>query len=61
MGGADRAKYGEEADISPPTASGDFRRLLDAGLVSQRGRGRNTGYVASERLRNEIAKALGSA
>lgn len=58
MGGADRAKYGKEADISPPTASGDFRRLLDAGLVSQRGRGRNTAYIASERLRKEVAKAL---
>lgn len=60
-GGTDRAKYGTEADVSPPTASGDFRRLLDAGLVSQRGRGRNTGYEASERLREEIAKATESA
>jgi Fic family protein len=61
MGGTNRAKYGEEAGISPPTASGDFRRLLDAGLVSQRGRGRNTAYEASERLRKEVAKALDSA
>jgi len=53
-GGTERGKYGEEADVSPATASGDFRRLLDAGLVSQRGSGRNTGYVASERLREEL-------
>ena len=50
-GGTDRARYGEEADVSPATASADFRRLLDAGLVDQRGRGRNTTYLASERLR----------
>jgi Fic family protein len=50
-GGTDRGKYGQEADVSPATASADFRRLLDAGLVEQRGRGRNTAYLASERLR----------
>ena len=33
IGGADRAAYCSEADISPPTASSDFRRLLDAGLI----------------------------
>lgn len=49
-GGTDRAKYGEEADVSPATASADFRRLLDAGLVRQLGRGRNTGYLASKAL-----------
>jgi Fic family protein len=51
VGGTERGKYGGEADVSPATASADFRRLLDAGLVSQRGRGRNIRYVASERLR----------
>lgn len=51
-GGTDRSKYGEEADVSPATASADFRRLLDAGLVKQRGRGRNISYLASERLRD---------
>jgi Fic family protein len=50
VGGTDRRKYGEEADVSPATASADFRRLLDAGLVRQRGRGRNIGYLASEHL-----------
>lgn len=53
-GGTERGKYGAEADISPATASADFRRLLDAGLVDQRGRGRNTSYVASQRLREEL-------
>lgn len=49
-GATDRSQYGHEADVSPATASADFRRLLDAGLVEQQGRGRNTGYRASERL-----------
>ena len=54
-GRTDRSTYGAEADISPATASGDFRRLLDAGLVVQRGRGRNIGYVASGSLREITA------
>jgi len=54
VGGTERGKYGEEADVSPATASADFRRLLDAGLVDQRGRGRNISYVASERLRRAL-------
>lgn len=57
-GGTERGKYGGEADVSPATASADFRRLLDAGLVRQRGRGRNIGHLASERLRNEIQAVL---
>jgi Fic family protein len=52
--GVDRASYAAEADVSPPTASNDFRRLLDAGLVIQQGKGRSTRYVASEPLRGEI-------
>jgi Fic family protein len=52
--GVDRASYTAEADVSPPTASNDFRRLLDAALVVQRGKGRTTRYVASERLRSEL-------
>ncbi len=52
--GVDRASYAAEADISAPTASNDFRRLLDAGLVVQRGKGRSTRYVASESLRGEV-------
>ena len=56
-GGTDRGRYGAEADVSPATASADFRRLLDAGLVEQRGRGRNIGYLASDRLRGMLADA----
>lgn len=51
VGGTDRGRYAEEADVSDATASADFRRLLDAGLVRQLGRGRNTRYVASDELR----------
>lgn len=54
LGGTDRSKYSEEADVSPATASSDFRRLLDAGLVEQRGRTRNISYVASEQLRKTL-------
>ena len=53
IGGSDRARYMEEADVSPATASADFRRLLDAGLVQQTGKGRSTHYRASSRLRDE--------
>lgn len=54
IGGTDRGRYGSEAGISQATASGDFRRLLDAGLVDQEGGGRSTRYRASERLRSEL-------
>jgi Fic family protein len=53
-GGTDRSRYGAEADVSPATASADFRRLLDAGLVEQRGRGRNIGYLSGKRLRDAV-------
>lgn len=55
IGGADRAKYGGEAGVSLATASADLRRLLDGGLIEQRGRGRTTRYWASERLRALLA------
>jgi DNA-binding transcriptional ArsR family regulator len=54
IGGTDRGRFGEEAEVSAATASADFRRLLDAGLVEQRGKGRSTRYYASERLRAEL-------
>lgn len=57
VGGTDRGKYGQEADVSPATASADFRRLLDARLVGQRGRGPNTRYLASDRLRETLKAA----
>ena len=55
-GGTDRGRFREEAGISVATASADFRRLLDAGLVEQKGKGRSTRYHASERLRTEVAR-----
>ena len=58
--GVDRASYAAEADVSAPTASNDFRRLLDAGLVAQRGKGRSTRYVASERLRGDLRRRSGA-
>lgn len=58
IGGTDRAKYEQESGISTATASNDFRRLLDAGLVIQVGRGRSTRYSASDELRRlQSAKA----
>lgn len=59
FGGLDRASYAAEADVSPATASNDLRRLLDAGLVAQSGRGRATRYVASDDLRGELGRRLG--
>ncbi len=58
--GVDRASYVAEADVSAPTASNDFRRLLDAGLVVQQGKGRITRYVASESLRGDLRQRFGS-
>jgi hypothetical protein len=56
--GADRTSYATEADVSAPTASNDLRRLLDAGLVAQRGKGRTTRYVASDALRAALPRAV---
>lgn len=58
VGGTDRASYEREADISLATASNDFRRLLDAGLVAQIGRGRNIRYRASDELRHQVEAAV---
>lgn len=60
FGGTDRRSYGQEAGISAATASNDFRRLLDAGLVTQRGRGRNTRYGASGGVSAQVAAAIRS-
>jgi DNA-binding transcriptional ArsR family regulator len=57
--GVDRASYTAEAEVSAPTASNDLRRLLDAGLVVQHGKGRNTRYVASEGLRADLQRRRG--
>lgn len=60
LGGTDRGKYAEEANVSPATASADFRRLLDAGLVDQLGRARTSSYTAGDALRS-LLKPDGSA
>ncbi len=52
--GVDRASYVAETGVSPATASADLRRLLDADLVVQRGRGRDTRYLASPSLRAHL-------
>jgi Fic family protein len=52
--GTDRASYAAEADVSTPTASTDLRRLLDAGLISQQGRGPATRYLASGQLQGGV-------
>jgi len=53
--------YGEEADISPASATNDFRRLLDAGLLTHRERGRSIRYHASDGLREQVAQVLRTA
>lgn len=57
--GVDRASYTAEAEVSAPTASNDLRRLADANLVVQRGKGRATRYVASDSLRAELERSVG--
>jgi Fic family protein len=61
IGGTDRATYAQEADISLPSASNDFRRLVDAGLLERHGRGRATRYTASADLRARVSDARPSA
>jgi Fic family protein len=54
VGGADRAGYAEEADVSTATASADLRRLLDAGLVERRGATKAARYFAGDDLRRTV-------
>lgn len=54
IGGTDRSLYEAEADVSSATASNDFRRLVDAGLIEQTGRGRAIRYHAGAALRNDV-------
>lgn len=61
IGGTDRASYSDEADISPASATNDFRRLLDVGLIIQQGRGRNIRYHASDALRRDVTTAIEAA
>ena len=55
IGGTDRARYAAEADIAAVTATGDLRRLSDAGLLLSQGGGRATRYAPSEALRVAVA------
>lgn len=57
IGGTNRATYEAEADVSPATASNDFRRLVDAGLIEQTGRGRAIRYHAGADLRSRVTAA----
>jgi hypothetical protein len=57
--GVDRASYAADADVSPLTASNDLRRLLVAGLVVQRGKGRTTRYLASDTARKNLQRDVG--
>ena len=52
--GTDRASYASASGVSAPSATNDLRRLVDAGLVVQRGLGRTTRYFASEDLRRRL-------
>lgn len=56
--GTDRTTYAAEAEVSAPTATNDLRRLLDAGLIRQQGRGPSTRYLASERLVDDLRRQL---
>jgi hypothetical protein len=56
--GTDRAGYATEADVSAATASTDLRRLLDAGLIAQQGRGPATRYVAAPQLAANVREHL---
>ncbi|WP_200960858.1 hypothetical protein [Noviherbaspirillum sp. Root189] len=49
-GAIDNATYRELNKIDPLAASGALRRLRDAGLLVQKGRGSATYYVPTERL-----------
>lgn len=53
--GTDRARYAAEAEIALATATGDLRRLLDAGLLVQGGAGRSVRYAPSAALLAIIA------
>jgi Fic family protein len=53
--GAERAAYAAEAGVSPATATNDLRRLIDAGLITARGRTSSARYLASARLRHLVA------
>lgn len=53
-GATDRGRYANEAGVSAATASADLRRLVDAGLIFQRGLGPSSRYLAADALHREI-------
>jgi Fic family protein len=55
-GRTDRTRYGREADVSSVTASSDLRRLVDADLLRQQGRGPSTNYEPGDRLREQFRR-----
>lgn len=57
IGGTGRASYAAEANISPATATGDLRRLMDCGLITQSDRARSVRYGASAALRTAVGRA----
>jgi Fic family protein len=57
VGGSDRTLYAREAEVSPATASADFRRLVDSGLLVRHGRTRRARYDAGDTLRAEVRAA----
>lgn len=54
FGGTDRTTYTAEASIANPTASNDFRRLVDAGLLEKVGSGRATAYKPTDELNDSL-------
>jgi Fic family protein len=58
IGGSDRGLYTSETEVSPATASADFRRLMDAELIVRSGRTRRVRYEASDALRAEVTAAM---
>ncbi|MBF6620456.1 MAG: Fic family protein [Patulibacter sp.] len=57
LGGVDRSGYAAEARVSTATASNDFRRAVDAGLLAPVGHGRSTRYEATDALRHRVGDA----
>jgi Fic family protein len=58
IGGTDRTRYSEEGQVSVGSATNDFRRLLDARLITQVGRGPTTRYQATDSLREQMQQAI---
>lgn len=54
-GGSERSGYAREAEVSLPTASTDLRRMVEAGMLVQRGQGRATRYAPSDALRAAVS------